>query len=304
MAGTIAFVTPSSAPAWQRWLLFSPVARIIIFTALAFGIGYAVHDAVALLGWTSKAASAVQHAMAQVSIEVIACVGAYLILVRGIERRRVTELSLRTMLPYGLRGLVGGGALFSTVVGLLWLFGCYHVLGINAQVNWLPPLLVAGISAGVGEEIITRGVLFRIAEEGLGTWWALAISALFFGAAHIFNPNATLWSSLAIAIEAGILLALIFHVTRSLWACMGLHAAWNLMQGTVYGIPVSGLDEKGWLISSRTGPDWLSGGVFGAEASVVALASCSLVSLVLLMMALRRGSIVPPFWSRRAKTDK
>ncbi len=304
MAGTIAFVTPSSAPAWQRWLLFSPVARIIIFTALAFGIGYAVHDAVALLGWTSKAASAVQHAMAQVSIEVIACVGAYLILVRGIERRRVTELSLRTMLPYGLRGLVGGGALFSTVVGLLWLFGCYHVLGINAQVNWLPPLLVAGISAGVGEEIITRGVLFRIAEEGLGTWWALAISALFFGAAHIFNPNATLWSSLAIAIEAGILLALIFHVTRSLWACMGLHAAWNLMQGTVYGIPVSGLDEKGWLISSRTGPDWLSGGVFGAEASVVALASCSLVSLVLLMIALRRGSIVPPFWSRRAKTDK
>ncbi len=222
MAGTIAFVTPSSAPAWQRWLLFSPAARIIIFTALAFGIGYAVHDAVALLGWTGKAASAVEHAMAQVSIEVIACVGAYLILVRGIERRRVTELSLRTMLPYGLRGLVGGVVLFSMVVGLLWLFGCYHVLGINAQVNWLPPLLVAGISAGVGEEIITRGVLFRIAEEGLGTWWALAISALFFGAAHIFNPNATLWSSLAIAIEAGILLALIsmspVRCGRA-WAC-------------------------------------------------------------------------------------
>lgn len=304
MAGTIAFVTPSSAPAWQRWLVFSPVARIVIFVALAFGIGYVVHDIVALLGWTDKTASAVQHAMAQVSIEVIASVVAYVILVRGIEHRRVTELSPRTMLSSGLRGLVGGIVLFSAVVGLLWLFGCYHVLGTNAQVDWLPPLLVAGISAGVGEEIITRGVLFRITEEGLGTWWALAISALFFGAAHIFNPNATLWSSLAIAIEAGILLALIFHVTRSLWACIGLHAAWNLMQGTVYGIPVSGTAEKGWLVSSRTGPDWLSGGIFGAEASVVALAACSLVSLALLIVALRRGSIVRPFWSRRAKVSQ
>ena len=191
MAGSIAFVTPTSAPAWQRWLVFSPVARIVIFTALAFGIGYGVHDLVAHLGWTAKGASALQHALAQVSIEVIASAGAYLILVRGVERRRVAELSPRAILTYGLRGLIGGVVLFSVIVGLLWLFGCYHVHGINAHVDWLPPLLVAGISAGIGEEIITRGVLFRIVEEGLGTWWALAISALFFGAAHVFNPNAT-----------------------------------------------------------------------------------------------------------------
>ena len=304
MAGSIAFVTPTSAPAWQRWLVFSPVARIVIFTALAFGIGYGVHDLVAHLGWTAKGASALQHALAQVSIEVIASAGAYLILVRGVERRRVAELSPRAILTYGLRGLIGGVVLFSVIVGLLWLFGCYHVHGINAHVDWLLPLLVAGISAGIGEEIITRGVLFRIVEEGLGTWWALAISALFFGAAHVFNPNATLWSSLAIAIEAGILLALVFLVTRSLWACIGLHAAWNFMQGTVYGLPVSGLDEKGWLMSTRTGPDWLSGGVFGAEASVVALGTCSVVSLALLLIAMRRRSIVRPFWARRAGSSE
>jgi uncharacterized protein len=141
-------------------------------------------------------------------------------------------------------------------------------------------------------------VIFRIVEEGLGTWWALLISALFFGGAHIFNPGATLWSSAAIAIEAGLLLAMIYHVTRSLWACIGLHAGWNIMQGTVYGIPVSGGASKGWLISNRTGPDWLSGGVFGAEASVVALLACSLVTLALLVVALRRSSIVPPRWWR------
>ena len=89
------------------------------------------------------------------------------------------------------------------------------------------------------------------------------------------------------------------HVTRSLPVCMGVHAAWNFAQGTIYGIPVSGSPAEGWLVSSRSGPDWLSGGVFGAEASVVALTLCTLCSLGLLLFALRRGSIVLPCWQRR-----
>jgi hypothetical protein len=126
----------------------------------------------------------------------------------------------------------------------------------------------------------------------------LVISALFFGAAHLANPAATLWSSAAIAISAGMLLALVYAITRSLWACIGLHAAWNIMQGTVYGIPVSGTKANGWLVSYRTGPDWLSGGAFGAETSVVALALGLMLSLILLVIALRHHSLVPPAWRR------
>jgi len=301
MTSTIAFRTPEAAPAWQRWLVYSPVARIVIFAALAFGVGYAMHNVLLTVGWMEKTATPLQHALAGLSIELSATVIGYAVLVLWVERRSLREFSLRTLPTYGLGGLVAGFLIFSAVVGLLWLFGSYHVLGFNAHVDWLPAVLIAGIGAGIGEEIAMRGVLFRIAEEGLGTWWALAISAVVFGGAHISNPGATLWSSLAIAIEAGILLALLFHVTRTLWACIGLHAAWNITQGTIYGIPVSGTDAKGWLTSSRTGPDWLSGGTFGAEASVVALAVCTSVSMVLLVIALRRGSIVRPRWSRKAK---
>lgn len=300
MQETVAFRTPALAPSWQRWLIFSPLARIVIYAALVFGIGYVVHDGLVMLGWMSKTATPLQHALAVLSMQLLSTVISYVILVLLIERRRMHELSLRTVPTYGAAGLLAGFLIFSIVVGLLWLFGSYHVLGVNADVNWLPAVLVAGLGAGIGEEVLTRGALYRIVEEGLGTWWALAISAIFFGGAHIFNPGASLWSSLAIAIEAGILLALVFHVTRTLWACIGLHAAWNITQGTIYGIPVSGSDAKGWLISSRTGPDWLSGGAFGAEASVVALAVCTSVSVVLLLIALRRKSIVRPSWSRRA----
>lgn len=295
----VAFTTPADAPRWKRWLLFSPPARIVIFVLLLTVLVVATGALLSALGWNAKQANPDLVALAQFLTRAVPALVAYLILVKVVERRRVTELAPRRLLPDGALGVVAGLALFSAVAGTLWLLGVYHVTGTNPDAKWLPALLLAGLGAGISEEIICRGVLFRIVEESLGTWWALLISALFFGAAHLANPGATAWAALAIAIEAGLLFGLLYHVTRSLPICMGLHAAWNFAQGTIYGIPVSGLDADGWLVSNRTGPDWLSGGVFGAEASVVALALCSLCSLALLGMVLRRGSTVRPAWRRR-----
>jgi membrane protease YdiL (CAAX protease family) len=292
-APPLAFSAPPDAPRWQRILVYSAAARIVFFAAMLVGFGFVIHAGVAALGWSAKNATSLQHALAILSLQLLPALIAYLLLVKLIEQRPLRELSLRDLPLFGVGGLITGALLFSLVVAALWLLGVYHVVGSNAVVDWLPQILVAGIGAGIGEEIIARGVLFRIVEEGSGTWVALAVSALFFGGAHIFNPGATLWSSAAIAIEAGVMLGLLYHVTRSLWACIGLHAAWNIMQGTVYGIPVSGGAVQGWLVSRRTGPAWLSGGDFGAEASVVALLVCSVLSLALLLAARRRGSIIP-----------
>lgn len=294
---TLAFATPAAAPAWQRWLLFSPLARIAIFVAWFAGFMLVAQFGFLALDW-SKGAPALQRDLAQFIARALVPLAAYLVLVKLIERRPLAELAPRSLLPQGLLGVLIGLALFSAVVGVLWLLGSYRVIGTNPGAPWLGALLVVGLGAGIGEEILFRGVLFRIVEEGLGTWWALAISALLFGAMHIANPGATLWSSAAIAIEAGLLFGLLYHVTRSLPICMGVHAAWNFAQGTIYGIPVSGSKADGWLISTRSGPDWLSGGVFGAEASVVALMLCTLCSLALLVVALRRRSIVRPSWRR------
>ncbi|HKR77559.1 MAG TPA: CPBP family intramembrane glutamic endopeptidase [Rhodanobacter sp.] len=291
-ATPVAFATPSGAARWQRWLIYSPPARLAIFVVLFVLAMLLVGGGLHLLGLGTHA-TALQRSLAQFLMRALPPLAAYLVLVKLIERRPLAELAPRKLLPQGLLGLVAGTLLFSAVVGMLWLLGSYRVTGINPEVDWLPALLMVGLGAGIGEEILFRGALFRIVEEGLGTWWALAVSALFFGLAHLANPGATLWSSLAIAIEAGVLFGLLYHLSRSLPLCMGLHAAWNFCQGTVYGIPVSGMKADGWLVSTRSGPDWLSGGVFGAEASVVALALCLLCSAVLLAVARHRHPFVP-----------
>lgn len=223
---------------------------------------------------------------------------AYCILVRGIERRPLYELSVRG-LPLGLLGgAIAGLALFSAAIGLMAAAGGYHVLGINPVVDWSEGALVVGLGAAVAEEILFRGGLYRLLEEGLGTHAALLGSALVFGLMHLGNAHASLAAGLAIAIEAGLLFGLLFHLTRSLWPCIGLHAAWNFSQGTLYGVPVSGLQSRGLLHAARSGPDWLTGGAFGAEASLPAVIVCVSASLVLYVIARRRGTLLAPSWRR------
>lgn len=296
--GAPVFRTPSDRPAWLRWLWYSPPARLLLFCALLALLMLLVHRLAGALGLIVSDAPAWRRALGIMCLQVLPALGAYLLLVRFVERRVPRELAARGALRRLAAGAAGGAALVTVVVGILGLSGSYHVLGVRAHPAWLPALLVTGVGAGVGEEIAMRGALFRILEEGLGSRWALGLSAALFGAAHFANPGASVWSMAAIAIEAGLLLGLVYHLTRSLWPCIGLHAAWNLTQGLLFGIPVSGIPSHGWLRSLRTGPAWFSGGHFGAEASLPALLVCLLVTAWLLHVARRRGSLLAPAWRR------
>jgi membrane protease YdiL (CAAX protease family) len=88
-------------------------------------------------------------------------------------------------------------------------------------------------------------------------------------------------------------------ITRRLWAVIGLHAAWNLAQGGLYGIPVSGENMDGVLRPDIRGSDPLTGGAFGAEASLPAIVVATAFGLMLLYVAWRRGRFMAPLWVRR-----
>jgi hypothetical protein len=92
-------------------------------------------------------------------------------------------------------------------------------------------------------------------------------------------------------------------LTRRLWLCIGTHIAWNFTQGGIFSVTVSGGEIKGLLSSRMVGPDWLTGGTFGAEASVVALGLCLAAGIVLLVLAINKGNVVPPGWTRTSAPE-
>jgi uncharacterized protein len=224
--------------------------------------------------------------------------GAYWAYVRFVEKRAVSELSGRHAARELGLGLALGALLFSVTIGILAAAGAFQTTGNN---GW--PIMLASVPGfiltGVLEEVLFRGIVFRILNQWLGSWLALAISALIFGFLHLLNPGATFLNAAAISLEGGVLLAAAFMLTQRLWLCIGVHIAWNFTQGGVFSVAVSGGASKGFLQSRMVGPDWLTGGTFGAEASVVALLVCAAAGIVCVVMAIQKGNVVAPFWHAR-----
>lgn len=199
-------------------------------------------------------------------------------------------------------GLAIGFALFSAMTGVVALLGGFRVLGMGGFGDLGAMLGMAALS-GVAEELLFRGVLLRQLERMVGTWWALALTSAFFGAAHLGNPGATWFAALAIALEAGVLLGAAYLATRRLWLAIGIHGAWNFTQGWVFGVPVSGgAALHGLLVTARSGPDWLTGGAFGLEASAVAMVVAMLAGVALLTRV--RGVMTPPWRLSRRQTKE
>ena len=283
---------PSAKPTSTFWKVVQfPVVRIVLAfiflgaAATAASIGFKA--AVSGIGLQANVAEAIS-----VAVQVIVACFAYALFVRLIERRAADELSLRWLYELAL-GTLFGLVLFSIVIGALWLVGSYQVIGTNPWPIMFSALWI-GIVPGFTEEIIFRGVLYRIIEESLGTWIALISTSLFFGFAHLFNPGATLFSSVAIALEAGLMLGITYTLTRRLWVPIGIHFAWNFAQGGIYGVNVSGNEVHGWLKSQLVGPEIISGGSFGAEGSIIAVIICLLAFILFLVMTIRRGHVVLP----------
>ncbi|MDI5976135.1 CPBP family intramembrane glutamic endopeptidase [Amycolatopsis magusensis] len=212
---------------------------------------------------------------------------AYRWLSQRVEDREVTELAATGQWSGLGRGvLIGAGTFLATML----LVSLFTDADFTSGSVWAC-LGVAGSMASVAvtEELLFRGVVHRVLEQRIGSIIAIAISSLLFGLTHLLNGNATLWGTLAIAVEGGALLAIAYTATRSLWLPMGLHFAWNFTESGVFGTAVSGAEsESGLLRTVLSGPDVLTGGAFGPEASLFALLCC----LVPAVWLLRRAKLV------------
>ena len=220
--------------------------------------------------------------------------GIYVLLVRLVEGRRPSELAAKPAIGELLAGLLLGLLMFSLVMAILIGSGLYEFKANGPAPAWRAAGLA--IHAGVVEELIIRGVIFRLLWRAFGPVVAFAVSAALFGAGHIPNNASSALAVIAIAIEAGIMLGAFYALTGRLWVSIGVHTGWNFTQGYIFGAAVSGNDIGPALARSTASgdhPEWATGGSFGPEASLPALLVCTAVGLLALYMAWKLGRFRP-----------
>jgi membrane protease YdiL (CAAX protease family) len=214
----------------------------------------------------------------------------YSFLFRNYEGREITELSRENLLKESLIGLFTGAFSITLIIIVLYVLGYYEVLSTISAIYLLLPLFMF-ITLSVFEELVFRGIIYRIAEESLGTNLALMLSALLFGLAHLPNENANAISVFSAA-SGGILAGLLFSMTKRLWLPIFFHAGWNWAQGSL-GVTVSGIEEMpGFVQSSINGPELITGGAFGPENSIYTIALVLVLSGVTYYLTWKMGNVV------------
>jgi membrane protease YdiL (CAAX protease family) len=222
------------------------------------------------------------------------CVLGYRLYVTKIERRVPDELGTAGAARETGAGLAWGAALSLGVIGALAAAGAFQIVGSNSWTVIFKPVAELVLVA-LFEELLFRAVLLRILQAALGTRWALALSSLLFALAHFPNDGVSALG-LVITVAAGAMFGAAYLKTGRIWLAAGLHFAWNSITGTVFSLPVSGGAAKGWIIGRLSGPEWLSGGNYGIEASAVTLLAVIAVAAALGGAdGLRRAA-----WRRRA----
>lgn len=265
---------------WLRalgWMVVLCVAIVVGFNAVA-------RSTLMLLGDDpgDKLAAAIAGSIAVLLI--------YWAAVRFGEQRAADELGLRHGAIDLMVGIAVGAGVMATIVGLLWAFG-WVAIDVT-PVDAVALALRDSIRSGVLEELVFRLVILRLLWCVFGIWPAIVIAALLFGALHLGNPDSSLFAALCLIAGEGIGIGL-YLITGRIWASIGMHASWNFTLSWIFGAAVSGTaDIAGGPLALRPVegvPDLLSGGGFGPEASVTALAVSMLASTALLLRAWKHG---------------
>lgn len=253
-------------------------------------VGWMIVGVIAIVVWNAVL-SIVSEVLPSLLFLLVALAGSvgmivtYRWIMQRLANRQPQELSTHKAGKEAVYGIIVGSLFILMSVLLIVMLGGYH-LAWNADdiQTGLVTTFAMTVAAALAEELIFRGFIFQACEQMNGSLLAMIVTSALFGAAHLANPGATLWSACAIMLEAGVLLGAAFVWRRNLWFVFGLHVAWNTLENLL-GIPVSGHDPAGLFQVSSSGSHWLTGGAFGLEASLVPVAVSVLLSVPMIVIA-------------------
>jgi membrane protease YdiL (CAAX protease family) len=237
---------------------------------------------------------------------------------RWLDRRSLRSLGLvadRRALEAVAFGWLVAATMQATVFAIHlaagWIVSprfAWETLSLARIAGGLATMTVVFALVGWHEELLMRGYwLQNLADgfawlpgtaRGLNRIAAVVLSSSVFALAHVANPHAN-WASALGIFAAGLFLAFAYVRTGQLWLAMGLHWGWNLFQGPILGLPVSGIETVNLVEYEVEGPALLTGGAFGPEAGLVLVPALALGVLAIHWYA--RAPLAPA--AERASAD-
>ncbi|MGE6506298.1 CPBP family intramembrane glutamic endopeptidase [Bacillus cereus] len=217
--------------------------------------------------------------------------------VRFVEKRPFSSIGFwkeKWMRKY-LKGALIGFVFISTPVILLLLMG-----SVKLQVQHITSTVIVGIVGslvafliqGATEEIVVRGWLFPVLSVRSRIWIGIVVTSFLFGFLHLLNPGITILS-ISNIILVGVFAAFYVLKDSSLWGICAWHSIWNWAQYNVFGFAVSGMTMYSTPLFKpvTTGSEFLDGGSFGIEGSIITTIMLTIASIVLWRK----------LWGRKAK---
>jgi len=219
----------------------------------------------------------------------------YVFFYKKYEKREIGEFSSKGLLKNTILGVLIGTTVQGLTIIVIYFWGNFQIISVNPFSSIITPFAIA-FSVAIFEEILLRGIIFRIVEEKLGSYISFAISAIIFGAVHLLNPDSSVISSICIGI-VGFVFGASYIYSRSLWLPIAIHFSWNFVQSGIFGAITSGNEKTSSLFNTNiSGAELITGGAFGPEGTIQALLFWLLVSITLMTVITQQNKLIKPFW--------
>jgi len=260
------FLNPRGLRAGWRLLIF-----VGIFFALQFALNWIVTKVFhpPQLAFLDPIGLSVEDLLALIEVVIATWV------MGRIEHRRFAEYGIPVRNAFGRDFWIGslwGLGSTSLVIGLIAAFGGYRIVGlaIHGGAFWyfLGLWIIANLCIGFGEELSFRAYLLTTLADGIGFWPAAILLSIGFGALHYFLKPHERWEDFASTGLLGLFVCLSLRRTGSLAFAIGFHAAFDFANLFVWSGQNAGEYAVGHLLQTTwPGPQWLTGGLLGPEAS-------------------------------------
>jgi hypothetical protein len=208
--------------------------------------------------------------------QLLALLGSFKVMTRVFEQKPLGVVGLAFHPDWMKELCVGlgiGGVMMVLVGGAEGLLAlarfARNPLPASTELAYGSGLFLVLLISATNEELVFRGYPFQKLVESFGPPGAVAVSSACFGLAHLGNPHHT-WISTVNTMLVGIPLSIAYLRTRALWMPVGMHFAWNYVQGFVLGLPVSGFTFRHPLLTVQVhDAAWLTGSDYGPEGGLL-----------------------------------